>query len=455
MSEWEKTPNASEPTNTEAPETNDFSESSDLPITQDLFDSLTEAEQPSEAEENDLRPSEPSAVPEKSTPSASSGEPRRSPTLSASAEAASPYAYRPHTRPTRKRLHYGLEALRIVSMLFVVLLHILGRGGIASAADQQSGAYAAAWLLLSFAYPAVDLYALISGYVGCKSTFKLSKLIYLWLSVVTVNLAVWGLFAVFAPSLAAEYSLSECLTPLCTGEYWYFTAYVGLYLLTPVLNAGIAQLSQKSYATLIGCLFAVTVLLPSVSGHDLFRMYTGYSALWLVEMYLVGGYVRMHGTHIGKRASRIGLGVYILSSVFIFVQKLVVESRLLAENAESPYYYTHYSYTSPFIVLSAVGLFVFFVHFHPKKKQTRRLLRFFSQSTFGVYLFHAQTLVWENLLTDSFAPLAELPGVVTALAAVGAAVGIFAVCTVLEKLRAFLMRMVGVEKGLKRISFLN
>lgn len=366
------------------------------------------------------------------------------------------YTYRPQTRPERKKLHYGLEALRILSMLFVVLLHVLGRGGVAAATEAHSTTYAAAWLLLSFAYPAVNLYALISGYVGCKSTFRLSKLLILWIGLITVNLVVWGAFAVFSPEIAKTYSLAECLTPICTSEFWYVNAYIGLYLLTPMLNTAIRHLDKRTYQLLLGSMLVLFVLLPALSKRDLFLMHTGYSALWLVVMYLVGGYIRMHVHRPLRRSvAYTGLAFYVLLSLFIFVQKLVVEQKLFAQQAENPYYYDNYSYTSPFIALSAVGLFLFFVYVTPKKKKTRRLIRFFSQTAFGVYLFHSQPLVWESLITDRFAALGQYAAPMMVLACVALSIGIFAVCALLEKLRALIVRFTGLEYAIKRIPFIN
>lgn len=369
---------------------------------------------------------------------------------------ANAYTYRPQAHPERKKLHYGIEALRILSMLFVVLLHVLGRGGVAAATEAHSASYSAAWLLLSFAYPAVNLYALISGYVGCKSTFRLSKLITLWIGLITVNLVVWGAFGVFSPEIAKTYSLSECLTPICSSEYWYVNAYIGLYLLTPVLNIAIEHLNKRRFQLVLGSMFVLFVLLPAISKHDLFLMHTGYSALWLIVMYLVGGYIRIHVHRPVRRSvAYTGLASYVLLSLFIFVQKLVVEQKLFVEQAENPYFYDNYSYTSPYIALSAVGLFLFFVYLNPKKKKQRRLIRFFSQTAFGVYLFHTQPLIWESLITDRFAVFGQYATPAMVLACVAVSIGIFIACALLEKIRALIVRFSGVEYALKRIPFLN
>ena len=66
---------------------------------------------------------------------------------------------------TAKR-NYGIDALRIVSMFMIVILHTLGHGGILSSVSIFSGKYCA-----------VNCYALISGYVGINSKYRYSKII--------------------------------------------------------------------------------------------------------------------------------------------------------------------------------------------------------------------------------------------------------------------------------------
>ena len=79
--------------------------------------------------------------------------------------------------------NYGLDLLRMVAMLMVVVLHILGKGGVLSACEPLSGQYELLWLLEIAAYCACNCYALISGYVIVDSKFRYSSIIALWLRI--------------------------------------------------------------------------------------------------------------------------------------------------------------------------------------------------------------------------------------------------------------------------------
>ena len=72
----------------------------------------------------------------------------------------------------KRERNYGIDLLRIVSMLMVVVLHVLGQGGVLKTSTPLSIGYSVAWILEIAAYCAVNCYALISGYVGVNSKFK-------------------------------------------------------------------------------------------------------------------------------------------------------------------------------------------------------------------------------------------------------------------------------------------
>ena len=56
--------------------------------------------------------------------------------------------------------NYGIDLLRIVSILGVVFLHVLGHGGILAAVKNETQ-FATAWFLEILAYPAVNCFVLI------------------------------------------------------------------------------------------------------------------------------------------------------------------------------------------------------------------------------------------------------------------------------------------------------
>ena len=85
-----------------------------------------------------------------------------------------------------KQRNIGIDILRIVSMFFIIIGHILMQGGVLSAYFNESlqGGYYFFNTLYVLAFCGVNCFALVSGYVGWQNTFKLGKIIKLWANVV-------------------------------------------------------------------------------------------------------------------------------------------------------------------------------------------------------------------------------------------------------------------------------
>jgi surface polysaccharide O-acyltransferase-like enzyme len=68
--------------------------------------------------------------------------------------------------------NYGIDLLRLISMLYVLVLHALGRGGLLDHTQRLSVQYQFGWFMQLWALCAVDIFALISGYVGYTEKIK-------------------------------------------------------------------------------------------------------------------------------------------------------------------------------------------------------------------------------------------------------------------------------------------
>ena len=82
---------------------------------------------------------------------------------------------------------YGIDLLRLLAAVYVIILHTLRRGGIYNAAVPDSYQFLSCQLLMSVSFCAVNLFGLISGYVGYSDSEKKHNFVsygMLWLEVV-------------------------------------------------------------------------------------------------------------------------------------------------------------------------------------------------------------------------------------------------------------------------------
>ena len=77
--------------------------------------------------------------------------------------------------------NYGIDALRVLSAAMIVMLHVLSQGGILAAAPDLTVRGEFMWWLQIGCLGFVNVFALISGYVGIGGKHKLSSALNLWL----------------------------------------------------------------------------------------------------------------------------------------------------------------------------------------------------------------------------------------------------------------------------------
>lgn len=347
----------------------------------------------------------------------------------------------------KQKRNYGIDLLRIVSTFMVIILHVLGVGGVIYKINSTSHIYAIAWLLEFAAYCAVNCYALISGYVGVDSKFRISNILHLWVQV-TVTTVIITLVFYFSGIDISLQDLRESCTPITSQLYWYFTAYVALYFLTPFLNLFVINLNKKMATYFLVISLMVFSVIPTFCEKDLFFVNNGYSVAWLIILYLVGGIIKKHYIVI-KLKKRVLFGGYLLSVIITLLSKLIIE--YLAKEITFTLLGSNFlmNYNSPTMVWAGVSLLLIFSNI--KVDKLIKPIVFVAPVTFGVYIIHTHPIVWKNLITNRFAFLIDLHPSVFVVAVFLVAIGIFGACTIIEFVRIKIFRVLHVVEFCKFI----
>ena len=340
----------------------------------------------------------------------------------------------------QKEKNYGIELLRILAILFVLILHILGRGwiypytGSSIVTSERAANYAAAWTLETAAYGAVDLFALISGFVGLYSSFRLKKWLRLWVLVV-----FWGVFEFFLfdkctfifqgfntvlckiipivqPTVeryvATWSDYKDVILTIGTKQFWYFNMYTVLFVFMPVLNAGLKKLGKRQLAVMSFILFAAVSVYKTIVDKDLFVMGGGYSAMWLIIMYVFGATAKKYYDD-GFRPNKILCTLGFLVCVGISAGFRFLYDYLSSIHPEEEKYHELndilISYTGPFVVIGCVLLLLLFMQINLRTKAGKKITLFFSAASFGIYIIHVHTAIWDNFLQGRFREYAYEP----------------------------------------------
>ena len=211
----------------------------------------------------------------------------------------------------------------MLAMLFVTVLHIQGHGGMLSSSGYSLLHSSTVWGIEYAAYSAVNCFVLIAGYVGGNSRVKISRIVMLWMQVAFYSIVLTVLIAVLFPGTVSRNEVLKAIFPVMKGQYWFFTAYFGMYLLVPFLNHGIQELSQLQYRIALICGALFFSVLPAFLKTDTFLMDGGYHTLWFVYLYIAGAYVKRFG--IWKKCGKWStVGIYLLAVMIGWAEKMMV-----------------------------------------------------------------------------------------------------------------------------------
>ncbi|MBQ8044625.1 MAG: acyltransferase [Clostridia bacterium] len=344
----------------------------------------------------------------------------------------------------------SIEVLRVVAMMLIIFQHFIEYGGIKEGVIIGELMYPFLVYLYGIVQIAVNCYVMISGYFLVTSKFKFSKLIALWIEVVFYSLFLYLLMAALGYYDFSIVTILSCFVPTLTGRYWFFTIYVGLYLLSPFLNVAINAMSKSQMFKLIVmllALFSLWTTLPFFSGMN---VNGGWSIAWFIVLYFVAAYLRLH--YIPNYKIKNKLLALILLSFILPASKVIID---IFEKNGFPlfngYSTMFYKYDSIFVVALTICVFVIFINIRINPKGFGNLILKISPCTFGVYLIHHHAKVYPVMwslidgaryLDDWFFPV-YMTIVVLA---------IFSVCIAVDKARELLFRGLVKSSLLRHVS---
>lgn len=325
-----------------------------------------------------------------------------------------------------KSRNSAIELLRILAMLSIIYSHICYHSGF----DRIYSVLSVNRLFVQFGlvgHTGVVLYMLISGYFLCESTFRIRslsrQLAQVWFYSIALFLICRFAFGyAYTPGM-----LPAVFLPTLYNEYWFFTVYIVLFLMSPFINAMIRALSQAQLRTIIVMMTLFWFLLPTLTQQTMY----GTELPQFLLFYLIGAYLRRFPDNLfQKKALRwaavlVPLVLWVVLSVgFGYMERFTPE----AFGASHRYFERN----SLLTLSAAVGLFCLAVYGKPF---SNRFVNTLSGCTFGVYLIHdnpaVRELLWKNWLHwgDYFTSGSFILRLVLSILLV------YAVCTAIEWLR--------------------
>lgn len=336
-----------------------------------------------------------------------------------------------------------MELLRIISIFMIVLYHCAFHSQFQFEADLTETKMTVTSLYL-LGQLGVNLFMLISGYFMIKTEFKWKKVITLIVEVqfywwITLFLA--DLMGVAPFPTGKELFLS--FFPIITNRWWFITAYLVIYVLSPFLNLTVRAMDNQTYRKLLTILLTLYCVIPTFFGffYNSTETLLYYNRLiWLGILYLLGGYLSRVKTPEIKSAIWMVVGSVLIMVGTIPIINSNSEFFNMLGTQQIAYFMTPNNI--PMIILS-VAVFTIFAHI---KMANSPIINTVASTTLGIYLFSDSFLngwLWRDVFRCAEYP--NFPEVI--LRILGATTIVFLSCVGVDLLRQFLFR--GIAKAWK------
>ena len=338
----------------------------------------------------------------------------------------------------------GIDLLRIILSFNVIVIHLLNYGGPRTNASPSDLGFYLMWGWGLAINCAVNSFAIISGFVSYNKSFKYSSILRLYLTTLFHGLVITLLIALAFPGEIEPWNWFQALLPISTNEFWYFTAYCGLFVFMPLLVSGMRAITKKQATVLILTVIGAFSVLPTLSSVDMFGLQGGFSVLWIMAMFVLGMYLKKFYSS-QKIKKRKLIFIYIISVAFTYIGMM---GSLINPSFQGQ---RLMEYNSPTVVVAAITTVLFFSTVSCPMI-IRKVADFCVPFTFSIYLIHDHPLVRRIFIYNCILPILEYAPLVQLIAVFGIAVLIWIGCFCLEYIRQAMFNLLGVNKLLHRIN---
>ncbi len=318
----------------------------------------------------------------------------------------------------------------------VLLLHIIAFGGILGNCEKGSLQYYITMIIYIACFSAVNCFGLISGYLMYNHKYKSARTISLWLQVVFYGIVAVMVAAIFAPDSFNIRAIVSSVLPVTHNLYWYISAYIAMCCFIPFMNKLIELLSKKEMTILVITTIFLFCGVNLIS--DSFSLANGYGVLWLISLYFVGAYI--HKYDIGKNIKWWVLLLCVFGSIILTgVSQPIIEKIRIPIASD-----IFIKYTSPTVLLTAISLLLFFSRCR-FPKPVNKIFGLFGTCSLAAFIIHSLPQVRTYLFVDRFAFLLKFPLPVFVLLVLVIALGIFLLCSAIEKIRLALFKLIHIS----------
>lgn len=343
----------------------------------------------------------------------------------------------------------NFELMRIITMIMIVFWHFMCHGGLLNYSTGLFHNFL--FFIMAVIYMHVNSFVLITGYFQSEQKFKLSKAI-------KINNSMWFytaiftlLFFIFGKDLFAisKVTLLHNILPISYDNYWFFTCYLILYLISPILNTVINNIDKKKFKNILLLLIIVIIILPYITDNGFYNN-MGSTLSNFILLYLIGAYLKkypinknyfMKAFSINKQKLVLFISIFVLAGfnflLWFFGNYLVGTNNGLAIDIGNTLTNGLWHYSNPILILQSVCYFGFFSLIKIKSTFINKVASY----TMGVYLIteanYFRLFIYDFL---GFNKISYSPSIL--IKVVLYTLSLFIICIIIEALRQFIFKKI-------------
>ena len=338
--------------------------------------------------------------------------------------------------------NYGIDLLKILAMINIINLHI-NKFSFNLRLNPDNPKYKNVYRLQILSFWPVDTFGIISGLVSFKK-YKFSNVIYIWFEYFFYSI----FFAIYQymKSLKNIRFVILSFFPIGINRFWYANTFIFLYLFLPFINNYIISANKNYFSKLIGVYFFFysfyhKLMQYNIGKTDFDYINEGYSTIWLMVLYILGGYLGRFFLNNKYLSNHVYFMIYIFSSfltseyTFYTYKKNKFANKILI------------SYNSPTILIQSLSLIFLFYNLEIKNKYIQKMILFFIPLNFNVALIHLIVFQFKTrFIFNFFDYINQLKKNFLFFKIYGISIIIYIICAIFDYFRFILFKSINIKK---------
>ena len=307
---------------------------------------------------------------------------------------------------TEKKREINIEVLRIIAMIMVIALHCIMHSLIKENENLSNYNWLLVETLRTLSLVANSIFIIITGYYLIDKKFNIKKVLLLWGKTIFYSILIF----VICQLGNMQTNWIESIFPVLSGQYWFITASIFLYLLAPVINILVNKLSKNQFKYLLAILLIAYGIIRTIFYSS--GIFSGLAVPVLI-IYLIGAYIRKYANI--KRNGQYLLKYFLIAIIFLLVFivlkvvlyiNVIYNINAVIKNIVLTMLTAMADFYNLFCIAMTVMLFMKFRTFNIKSNKITKLVNIISPSILSIYLIHENVnirVLWTKCGIENYA----------------------------------------------------